>query len=89
MSTVKFCKSKSGEWLLFGFLFQPKQAWRACIVCYNKDKMYKKKNNMYILEVASTVKDMYLSDNEGDNIMAESILKAEFKKSKKILLKYK
>lgn len=88
-SKIKFCKSSSGKiWYIYGFHFKPiSNKWEHCVVCYDRVTVWKKKNKLYIIEVDESVKDMYLSSDTKDHIMAETILQATFKSSPKKLVK--
>lgn len=87
MSKIKYCKAtRSRNWYVFGFQFAPvKYKYRAGIVCYDANKVWTKKMNMYIVEADAAVKDMLFSDDKKNNILATTILDSELKKKKQVI----
>lgn len=89
MANIKYCKSeKSNIWYVFGFKFNSIHIFKNCIVCYDKVKIWKKRNNMILIEADEAFKDMLFSNDKKSVMLATTTLN-QIAKKEKVLLKYK
>lgn len=84
---IKYCRTASTRnWYVFGFVFKPEEYlnWnnRACIMCYDHKHIFKKRNDMIVVEAPESVKNLLFSKDPKSRTVGKSILDAAAKKEK-------